>query len=151
MKTFSIALMIAVGASAAALADEQPSASMKQPMKEMTSVYSGCIQASEQGGSFVLTHVTSGRMDSKQGGTAMGDDTMMPKADAMAADHDGRMTMPSTVIPTGRSDFRKHLGQKVSVTGTLSDGATSSVHDGAETLSVRSLKVLAKVCSQESE
>lgn len=151
MKTFSIALMIAVGASAAALAGEQASTSMKQPMKEMTSVYSGCIQAAGQDGTFVLTHVTSGRMDAMHDGAPMGHDTMMPKSDAMAADHDGGMTMRSTVTLTGRSDFRKHVGQRVSVTGTVSKGSTSGMHDSGETLSVRSLKVLAKMCSQESE
>lgn len=151
MKAFSIAFMIAIGASAAAVAGEQASTSMKQPMKEMTSVYSGCIQAAEQDGAFVLTHVTSGRMDAMQHSARMGHDAMTPKSDALAADQDGGMTMSSVVTLTGRSDFRKHVGQKVSVTGTFSKGATSSMHDGGETLSVRSLKVLAKRCSHESE
>jgi len=99
----------------------------------------------------VLTHVTSGRMDAMQDSARTGQDAMMPKSDTMPADHDGGMTMSSVVTLTGRSDFRKHVGQKVSVTGTLSKGSTSSMHDGGETLSVRSLKVLAKACSQKSE
>jgi hypothetical protein len=151
MKAFSIALMIAAGASVASLANEQASTSMKQPKKAKTSVYAGCIQAAGQDGGFVLTHVASGRMDVKQDGAAMGHDVMMPASDAMAADHDGGMAMPSILTLTGRSDFRKHVGQKVSVTGTLSKGATSSTRGVEETLSVRSLKVLAKMCSQESE
>jgi len=59
--------------------------------------------------------------------------------------------MATTVVLSGRSDLRKHIGQKVTVTGALSKGSPSSGRDDLNTLAVKSLKVIAKACSQEAQ
>ena len=55
--------------------------------------------------------------------------------------------MPSAVVLTGRSDLKKHVGQKVTVTGSLSHGMSETMSNDRDTLAVASLKVVAKSCS----
>ena len=45
------------------------------------------------------------------------------------------------------SNLGKHIGQKVSVTGSLSDGSMGAMHQDLSTLTVKTLKVIAKSCS----
>jgi hypothetical protein len=96
----------------------------------MSTEYTGCIEAVNHGGSFLLTHLGD-KM-------AMNDDTMMKK------DPD---TMPDSVALTGRKDLKKHVGQKVVVTGSLSHRMSGTMRTDRDTLTVTSLKVVAKSCS----
>jgi len=51
------------------------------------------------------------------------------------------------VALTGRSDLSKHVGQKVTVTGSVSHGMSETMPNDRDTLAVTSLKVVAKSCS----
>jgi hypothetical protein len=75
-----------------------------KPMsKEVT--YTGCVAAGTKAGTFLLNNMTSD-MDMKK--DAMGKDTM------------AKDTMPSSMMFMGTAvDFSKHVGHKVSVTGTM--------------------------------
>src|SRR5260221_7223467 len=74
----------------------------KMEMKDAT--YTGCIAAGTAAGTFMLTHVA----DDHMGKDAMKKDAM--KNDAMKKD---TMALTSASV-----DLGKHLGHKVSVTGT---------------------------------
>jgi hypothetical protein len=117
----------------------------------MKSTYTGCVEAVNHGGSFVLTHISDSHMNEMPGDKSMTHDTMMPKADADPMDHGASHMMASAVVLSGRSDLRKHIGQRVAVTGTLSKGSPGHGRDDLNTLSVRSLKVVAKACPQEGQ
>jgi len=122
-------VVIAVGTAASA----QSGKDMGAPMQgdKMTTTYTGCVEVVNHGGAFLLTHVGD---DHEKG---MKNDMAMP------SDH----MMPSTVALTGSSDLKKHVGQKVTVTGSLSTGSMGTMRDDLHTLTVSSLKVVAKSCS----
>jgi hypothetical protein len=63
--------------------------------------------------------------------------------------HDGMMEdkkMSKDLVLTGRSDLKKHVGHKVTVTGVVSHGE-SDMSSGRDMLAVGSLKVVGKSCS----
>lgn len=98
----------------------------------MAVTYTGCVEAVNHGGTFLLTKAEQVNADSMRGDMAMKhDDQMMAKALSLA----------------GSGNFRKHAGHKVSVTGSLSDGSMGTMRDDLSTLTVTSLKVIAKSCS----
>lgn len=122
----------------------------------MKTTYTGCVESVNHGASYLLTHLGDDRMG------ATHDDAMMKKDDAMMKKDDAMMkkdepmamegtrmdTMtPRAVVLAGSSDIRKHVGQKVSVTGSLSKESANSMPTDRETLTVSSLKVVAKSCS----
>jgi hypothetical protein len=47
----------------------------------------------------------------------------------------------------GSANLSKHIGQKVSVTGSLSDGSMGTMRQDLSTLTIKTLKVIAKSCS----
>jgi hypothetical protein len=112
--------------------------------KEMT--FTGCLESDAAGtGTFVLTHpamMNDGKKD------AMMKDVMMKdsgKTDTMAGhDMSEHNTMMLTVSRTGL-DLRKHLGQRVAVTGSVSQGMKDAGTEQS-TLTVKSLKMVAKSC-----
>ena len=110
------------------------------------------------GGSFLLTHVGEDHQSGpsvKRTPTMMNHDAMMKtdsemaKKDEPAASNEmhGIYMMPSAVVLTGQSDLKKHVGQKVAVTGSLSHGMSETMSNNRDTLAVASLKVVAKSCS----
>ena len=121
---------------AAAALSAQSGKDMKMSEK-MKMSYTGCVEAATGGNSFLLTHVT-------------GDHAMMAHDGMMKEDagmHDGdHQKMSNTLMLSGRSDLKKHLGQKVTVTGSLSHGM-AEMPDERDTLTVASLKVVGKSCS----
>ncbi len=96
----------------------------------MSTEYTGCIEAVNHGGSFLLTHLGNK--------TAINGDAMVKKDPDM---------MPDSVALTGRKDLKKHVGRKVVVTGSLSHDMSGTMRTDRDTLSVTSLKVIAKSCS----
>lgn len=122
----------------------------KQNEKAKTTTLTGCVAAGTEPGTFTLTNVTreaAAAMKSAPAGTS---GTAKPMADSV-------MLMGTKV------DLSKHVGHKVSVTGTPSDHAGASDHGktekpgdhakmpqtGAQTmLTVTSLKMVATSCGQ---
>src|SRR5262245_27191718 len=124
MKWMWSTALVVVAVSAAASAQSGKDVSEPRMGKKMNVMYTGCVEAVNHGGSFLLTHVA----DEHQ---AMHNDQMMPKAVAL----------------TGRPDLKKHVGQKVTVAGSLSHGMSGTMPSDRDTLAVASLKVVAKSCS----
>jgi len=146
---WSVAMLIAVVLPVAAGAQSGTMAKGdkmdKMEMKDAT--YTGCIEAGSTAGTFVLTHVADDHMAKD----AMKKDTM--KKDTM-----GKDTMATTLTLSSTSvDLSKHVGHKVSVTGSAAHGKMDAMgkdtmaKDGmakdGSTLTVRSLKMFAASCS----
>ena len=120
----------------------------------MAANYTGCIEAGSAAGTFMLTHVgTADHMGKDMMKTdAMAKDTMAK--DAMAKDGVSHESMaPTTLTLTGSSvDLSKHLGHKVSLTGSLAQEKMDAMEKGtmgksASTFTVKSLKMIAATCS----
>jgi hypothetical protein len=143
-----------------AVASAQSGKEMSEPRmgSNMNTAYTGCVEAVNHGGSFLLTHVA----DDHQSGPAvkrmptmmnhdakMKTDSEMAKKDEPSASNEmhGDQMTPSAVVLTGRSDLKRHVGQKVTVTGSLSHGMSETMSSNRDTLAVASLKVVAKSCS----
>ena len=149
MKWMWSTAFVVVAVSAAASAQSGKDMNEPKMSGNMNMTYTGCLEAVNHGGAYLLTHVG----DDHQ--TMMHDDAMM-KSDLAMAKKDGPLAssemhgdhmMPRAVALTGRSDLRKHVGQKVTVTGSLSHGMSEAMPDDRDTLTVASLKVVAKSCS----
>ena len=145
---WSTAIVVAVSAAVNAQAGK----AMTEPTMgdTMNMTYTGCVEAVNHGGSFLLTHVADDHH------TMMHHDEMMMKSDSEMAKKDdpgasndmhGDHMMPSAVVLTGRSDLKKHVGQKVTVSGALSHGMSDAMPNDRATLAVASLKIVAKSCS----
>jgi hypothetical protein len=146
--TWSIGIVIvAASAAVSAQSGHEMAASMMGDKANLT--YTGCVESVNHGGTYLLTDVAHDHE------TAMGRDSMMKKDAAMTMKdgtaassdmHEDHM-MPTSLILTGSSDLKKHVGQKVTVTGAVSkasmDGGMKDDHD---TLTVASLKVVGKAC-----
>ena len=122
----------------------------KMEMKDAT--HTGCIEVGSTAGTFTLTHVADDHMAKD----AMKKDTM--KKDTMKSDTMGKDTMATTLTLTSASvDLSKHLGHKVSVTGSAAHGKMDAMgkdtmaKDGmakdASAFTVKSLKMVAASCS----
>jgi hypothetical protein len=128
----------------------------------MTMTYTGCVESVNHGGSFLLTKIDSpesmrGDMSMKhQDGMAMKHDDMAMKSEAaktmkheqtpMADEKMDGMPSKSFAL-TGSANLNKHVGQKVSVTGSVSEGSMGTMRQDVSTLTIKSLKVIAKSCS----
>jgi hypothetical protein len=117
---------------------------MDKKMEMMDANYTGCIEAGSAAGAFMLTRVATA--------DHMGKDMM--KKDAMAKDSMGQEKMaPTTLTLKGSSvDLSKHLGHKVSITGSLAHDKMDAMEKGttgqpASTFTVKSLKMIAATCS----
>lgn len=115
----------------------------------MNLTYTGCLEAVNHGGSFLLTHVADDHHTMMHHDKMMKSDSEMAKKDDPGAsnDMDGDHMMPRAVVLAGRSDLRKHVGQKVTVSGALSQGMSDAMPNDRATLAVASLKIVAKSCS----
>jgi pentapeptide MXKDX repeat protein len=137
-------LPVAVGAQSGAMAKGDKMDKME--MKDAT--YTGCIEAGTAAGTFRLTHVAADHM---------GKDAM--KKDTMAKDTMGKDAMaPTTLTLTNSSvDLSKHVGHKVSITGSAAHGkmdamgkdtmAKDTMTKDASAFTVKSLKMVAASCS----
>ena len=146
-----------VAMSVTAAVDAQSAKAMGKPSKgdTMSTTYTGCVESVNHGSAFLLTKV--------DGGGSMHDDKAMKHHDDRAMKSDAAKTMQHEQTPmadekmgamagksfalAGSTDLSKHVGQKVSVTGSLSDGSIGTMRQDLSTLTVKTLKVVAKSCS----
>jgi hypothetical protein len=117
---------------------------MKDP-KDTT--YTGCVEAGAAAGLFTLTHVGEDQMgqemmkDSKDRGAMSGGQM----------EHDSVAPTMLSLIGT-RVNLQKHLGHKVSVSGSISHDAMRSMEKDSmkaspSVFTVKSLKMIAASCS----
>jgi len=162
MRTNWVLATAVVAITVAAAVGAQSASTMQQPAKgeTMSMTYTGCVESVNHGAAFLLTKVDGG--SSMHGDMAMKHDDTAMKHDDMAMKSDSAKTMQHEQMPmagekmapmssksfalTG-SNLGKHIGQKVSVTGSLSDGSMGAMHQDLSTLTVKTLKVIAKSCS----
>ena len=117
----------------------------KMDMKDTT--YTGCIEAGSAAGVFTLTHVVEDHM-----GKGMMKDSK--DKSAMPAEHMDHDAMAPTMLSlTGTAvDLRKHVGHKVTVTGSASHDTMQAMEKNAMNaagmgFNVKKLKMIAASCS----
>lgn len=122
----------------------------------MNITYTGCVQSVNHGGAFLLTNVDDMGAKSMHGDATKKqlDDRAMKGEAAKAMQHEQTPmaeqkmdAMPSKSFALAGADLSKHVGQKVSITGSLSDGSMGTMRQDVSTLTVKTLKVIAKSCS----
>lgn len=159
MRTNWILSTAVVAMSVTAAVGAQSANAMGRPSKgdTMSMTYTGCVQSVNHGSAFLLTKVDD------MGAESMHGDTTMKHHDDMAMKGDATKTMQHEQTPmteqkmdampsksfalTGSANLSKHVGHKVSVTGSLSDGAMGTMRQDVSTLTIKTLKVIAKSCS----
>ena len=136
----AFALTTAVGAQ-----DKKMSMAKMDPMA-MEKAYSGCVESSNTG-SYTLTHsmIAEAKNSMKTADSMKKDDSMMKtdsmkKNDAMA--HDTMAPESLALAAAAGVNLRKHVGHKVTVTGTDGDSM-----NGMATFKVKSVKMIAGSCS----
>jgi len=154
--TSSVAVLVAAVLSVGVAAQSDGTMGKGDKMNEMEmkdATYTGCVEVGSEPGSFTLTHLAA---EDHMGSDAMkkdemGKDTM--KKDTMVKDSTSKDAMaPMALSLTGSSvDLGKHLGHKVSVTGSPAHGKMAMGKDtmgkGASAFTVKSLKMVAASCS----
>lgn len=130
----AVVLPVAAGAQAGTMAKGDKMDKME--MKDAT--YTGCIEAGTTADMFRLTHVAADTM----GKDAMAKDTMTQ--DAMAP--------TSLMLASSSVDLKKHLGHKVSITGSAAHGkidamAKDAMAKDVSAFTVKSLKMVSASCS----
>jgi len=110
--------------------------------------YTGCVESVNHGGSYLLTHLTEEhQLGMGHDGTMKKDSAMAMKDESASSGMHGDHMMPSSLVLAGPSDLKKHAGQKVTVTGSVSKGSMDGgMKDEPGTLTVGSLKVVGKAC-----
>jgi hypothetical protein len=166
MRTNWVLTTAVVAMSVTAAVGAQSAKAMHQPSKgdTMSMTYTGCVESVNHGDAFLLTNVDSGGAESMHGDKTMKPhDDMAMKHDDMAMKSDAAKPMQHEQSPmadekmdvmssksfalAGSTNLSKHVGQKVSVTGSLSDGSMGTMRHELSTLTIRTLKVIAKSCS----
>jgi len=113
----------------------------KMAMKDTT--YTGCVEAGGAPSRFMLTHLAA---DDHMGKDAMKKDTMAK--DGMSKD---AMAPTTWSLASSSVDLSKHLGHKVTVTGSPAQGkmdtmGKDAMGKGAPVFTVTSLKMVAASC-----
>jgi len=166
MRTNCILAAALAGISATVAVGAQSATAMHQPSKDgtMSMTYTGCVESVNHGAAFLLTKVDSREMESMHGGQTMKHHDDMPmKHDDMATKSDAGKPMQheqaamadekmdgmssKSFALTGSTNLGKHVGQKVSVTGAVSDASMGTMRQDLSTLTIKTLKVIAKSCS----
>ena len=75
------------------------------------------------------------------------DDGMKKDEQKMDASMDGHAMASSAFKLIGSNNLKSQVGKKVRVTGAVAKDSMGTMSSDPETLSVRSLKVIAKSCS----
>src|SRR5882757_3648776 len=112
----------------------------KMAMKDTT--YTDCVEAGATPSSFMLTHLAA---DDHMGKDAM-------KKDTMAKDGMSKDAMAPTMwsLASSAVDLSKHLGHKVTVTGSPAQGKMDTMGKGAPVFTVTSLKMVAASCPERA-
>jgi pentapeptide MXKDX repeat protein len=143
----AVALSVGVRAqSGGAMAKDGKMDKMETPTK----TYTGCLAAGAETGTFTLTHVMA---DDHMGKDAMKKDAMKSdtmskdamKKDSMSKDnmaHDTSMTISSKSV-----DLSKHIGHKVTVTGSSGPDKMDAMGKNMSAFTVKSLKMVSASCS----
>ena len=166
MRTKWVLTTAVVAMSVTAPVGAQSAPATHQPSKgdAMSATYTGCVESVNHGAAFLLTKIDSVSAESMHGDKTMKHhDDMTMKHDDMATKSGAAPTsqheqtpmadqkmdaMPSKSFAlVGSRDLSKHVGQKVSVTGSLSDGSMGTMRQDVSTLTIKALKVVAKSCS----
>src|SRR5262249_52048877 len=115
---------------------------------KMAMTYTGCVESVNHGGAYLLTHLTGDhQMGMGHDGKMKKDSGMAMKDGSASSDIHGDHMMPSSLLLAGASDLKKHVGHKITVTGSLSKGSKDGgMKDELDTLTVGSLKVVGKAC-----
>ena len=159
MRTNCILAAALAGISATVAVGAQSATAMHQPSKGGTTsmTYTGCVESVNHGAAFLLTKVDSREMESMHGDKTMKHhDGMATKSDAakpmqheqaaMADEEMDGMSWKSFAL-AGSTNLGKHVGQKVSVTGSVSDASMGTMRQDLSTLTIKTLKVIARSCS----
>ena len=149
MRTNWILTTAVLAMSVTAALGAQSDKAMGRPSKAdaMSTTYTGCVESVNHGSAFLLTRAEAPAMKHHDGMSMKHDDKAMKSdaGDKMADEKMDAMASKSFAL-VGSANLAKHVGQKVSVTGSLSDGSMDKMQD-VSTFTVKSLKVIAKACS----
>lgn len=147
MKRMWSTALVVVAVSAVASAQNDKSMNAPKMSGGMMPAYTGCVESINHGASFALTHVGDSQM--MDHGAMMKSGADMGKADMphAAGDMPGDHMMATAFTLTGRSNLKKYVGQKVTVTGSVSHGMSDAMPKALDMLAVSTLKVVAKSCS----
>jgi hypothetical protein len=148
----------AVAMSVTAAAGAQSAKAMHQPSKDdtMRMTYTGCVTPVNHGAAFLLTKADTGSAASMHGDKTMKQHDMAMKSDAAKTTQDEQTTTAAEKMDpmssksfalAGSTDLSKHVGQKVAVTGSLSEGSMGTTRQDLLTLTIKTLKVIATSCS----
>ena len=149
------AAVVAVSVTAPASAQSAKATGKPSKADAMSMTYTGCVESVNHGGAFLLTQI--------DGPESMRSDMSMKHQDDMAMKSDAAKTMQHEQKPmadekmdampakafalAGSLKLSKHVGQKVSVTGSVSEGSMETMRQDVSTLTIKTLKVIAKSCS----
>jgi pentapeptide MXKDX repeat protein len=153
----SVTVLVAAVLSVGVAAQSNGTMGKGDKMNEMAmkdATYTGCVEAGSEPGSFTLTHLAA---EDHMGNDAMKKDAMgkdAMKKDTMAKDSMSKDAMaPMVLSVTGSSvDLGKHLGHKVSVTGSPAHAkmdamGKDTMAKSAAAFTVKSLRMVAASCS----
>ena len=135
--TCSVAAMAVLLSGFAASAQDK----MEKPMMGKEKSYTGCVEAGSMANSFSLAHATA---EMAMGKDAMAKDSMAK--DAMKKDTMGKMDMANLSLASKSVDLAKHVGHKVTVTGTEDMLAKDAMGKSAHVFNVTALKMVAATC-----
>jgi pentapeptide MXKDX repeat protein len=123
-------------------------------MKTPTKTYTGCLAAGAETGTFTLTHVMA---DDHMGKDAMKKDAMKSDTmskDAMAKDSMGKdnmthdaMSSTTMTVSSKNVDLSKHVGHKITVTGSSGPDKMDAMGKNTAAFAVKSLKMVSASCS----
>jgi hypothetical protein len=108
-------------------------------MDGKTKTYTGCLAAGTEAGTFTLTHASA---DDHMGKDAMKNDAM--KNDAMKND---AMKNDGLAVSSKSVDLSKHVGHKVTVTGSSAADKMDANAKSMSAFTVKSLKMVSTSCS----
>jgi hypothetical protein len=137
---------VALAVTAGVGAQDKKMATEKMDHMAMEKTYSGCVE-SRQMGSYTLTHSTiAAKKSMKPAAGAMKNDDHMMKTDSMKKDdamtRDAMMPAALALSAAPGVDLSKHVGHKVTVTGTDGDSI-----DGMATFKVNAVNLVGASCS----
>jgi len=147
----SSAVMVAVALSVGVRAQSGGAMAKDDKMDKMeTKTYTGCVAAGADTGTFTLTHVMAA--DDHMGKDAMKKDAMSKdamKKDSMGKDNMAHDTMTSTTMTVSSKsvDLAKHIGHKVTVTGSSGPDKMDAMGKNMSAFTVKSLKMVSASCS----